>query len=108
MKTLKVKILNEFGMPLNLKNASEILFKFPYLDHRILTKRNANVVDADESIVEVTLDEMDINGLNEGKEQNFKAEVVIDGVKHTVLFAKSLNVEIKNGKKVINERHASN
>ena len=59
MKKIKVKILNEFGSPLNLKAVQSLLFKFPYMGNRILEKRNATVIDADEAIVEIEFDEFE-------------------------------------------------
>ena len=101
MKKLKVKILNEFGHALNLKQATAIVFLFPYMGDRVLEKRNANIIDADEAIVEVELSDFDVQGLNVADEQNFKAQVSIGGIEHTVLFAKGLNVKSENGRKQI-------
>ena len=98
---MKLKIINEFGNPLNLRNCDGITVKFPYMGDKILEKNAVSVLDMDQGIVDVKLSDFDIQGLNVGLGQNFKAEVKIGDTVLTVLFAKGLNVELNNDKKVI-------
>ena len=98
---MKLKIKNEFGMPLDLHKCDAITIKFPYMGERVLEKRSVSILDMEKGIVEVELTDFDIQGLNEGLNQNFKGEITIgDEIVH-VLFAKGLNVEIKNERKVL-------
>ena len=98
---MKLKIINEFGNPLNLRNCDGITVKFPYMGDKILEKNSVSVIDIDNGIVEVKLSDFDIQGLNPGLGQNFKADVKIGDTVLTVLFAKGLNVEINNDRKMI-------
>lgn len=98
---MKLKILSEFGTPLNLRNCDGITVKFPYLGNRTLEKSNVEIIDVDKAIIKIDLSDFDIQGLNVGLEQNFKAEVKIGGEVLHVLFAKGLNVAEKDERKYL-------
>lgn len=98
---MKLKILSEFGTPLNLRACDGITVKFPYMGNRILEKTTVDILDYDRGIVKVELTDFEIQGLNEGIGQNFKAEVKLGGDVYTVLFAKGLNVELKDERKFL-------
>jgi len=98
---MKLRIVNEFGTPLSLKGATLIKVQFEYENGHTLEKTNPKILDAAEGKIQVDLDEFEIQGLKVGDAQNFLAEVQIDDDIYHVLFAKSLNVRIKDGRKAI-------
>jgi len=96
----KCKILSKFKTPLPLHNAIGITLKFPYSDGRELEKSVVSIVDAEAGIIEFSLTDFELQGLLEGTNQNFKAEVYFPTHKEVVLFAKSLNIIMENDRKV--------
>lgn len=98
---MKLRILNEFGVPLNLAGVSHIKVQFPHEAGKALEKNNAKVLDKDLGTIEVELSDFEIQGLKVGKEQNILGEVLVDNVVHHVLWSKGLDVEMEDGRKVI-------
>ena len=76
-----------------------IKFIFDYEDGRKLEKSQINVIDEDGGVVEFTLTDFEINGLKAGAKQDFYCEVTFSKHKEVVLFAKSMDIEEKDGKK---------
>jgi hypothetical protein len=96
----KCKILSKFKTPLPLHNATGIKLIFPYADGRELEKSVVSILDADQGLIQFSLTDFEMQGLNVGEKQNFTAEVYFPTHKEVVLFAKSLNIIIENDRKV--------
>lgn len=98
---MKLRILNEFGNPFQLHKADAIKVLFPYEDGRVLEKNQVKIIDSAKALIEVELSEFEIDGMAVGAGQSFKAEVLVGDTVFIVSFAKGLNVEMREGKKVL-------
>lgn len=95
----KFKILSEFKTPLPLGKVEGIKFIFPHENGRTLEKTTVSIIDVENGIVEIELTDFDIQGMKVGLDQNILAEVITYDEKFTVLFPKSLNINIAGERK---------
>jgi hypothetical protein len=98
---MKLKIINEFGTPLNLQGVDRITVQFPHENGRALEKNNAKVINGADGKIEVELTDFEIQGLKVGLGQNILGEVVIGDMTLHVLWRKGLNVELNGDRKVL-------
>lgn len=96
----RLQILSEFKTPLPLMNADIIKFQFPYENGTVLEKNVVDIIDSHRAIVEITLTDFELQGLNVGGGQNFKAVIEMSGYIYEVLFAKGMNIEMQGERKV--------
>lgn len=98
---MKLRITNEFGVPLNLQGCDGIKVKIPYENGEVLEKNKVDILDVSEGKIKIELDEFELQGLKVGPGQTFKAEAIFGDTVYHIVFAKGLNVELRNERKVI-------
>lgn len=98
---MKLRITNEFGVPLNLQGCDGIKVKIPYENGEVLEKSKVNVLDVDNGKISIELDEFEVQGLKVGLGQTFRAEAIFGDTVYHIVFAKGLNVELRNERKAI-------
>lgn len=93
---MKLRILNEFGMPLFLAKPDEIEVHFPYEHDGPLVKRMSygavEVLDDSKGEIKVTLTSFDVQGLPVGDAQTFVVKIVNGSKVREAMFPKTLNV----------------
>jgi hypothetical protein len=96
VEPLKLRVLNQFGVSEPLGNPDDIEVIFPY-ENDSLVKRMAfghvKILNDSRGEIEVTLSPFDIQGMPQGKNQNFWVKLILDDKFKTVIFKRSLNVE---------------
>lgn len=102
---MRVQFKNEFNLPLNLDQTSEIVVYFQREDGTFLSKRDFTIVDSSAGLLDIFLTEFEKQALKTGKSQDFFAKCVVGDEVFTLKFHKGLDVEIKDERKVINEKH---
>lgn len=93
---LKLRVLNEFGMPLFLGKPDEIEVFFPYEVDGPLVKRMGfgavEVLDDSRGEIKVTLSPFDVQGLTLGDAQSFIVKIINGSKVREAVFPKCLNV----------------
>lgn len=100
---IKCRVLNEYGVPLNIAGIEKAVFYFDYEDGRVLEKKSYKVQKPDKGQMTVDLTEFEVQGLPLGVGQNFTAELTLNQKLHKVLFYSALHVVSENGRKVIRQ-----
>jgi hypothetical protein len=78
-----------------------IVFHFNAQDGNYIEKSNIEILDHAKGIVEVDLTDFEIQGLAVGNNQDCGCKVYMqDATEYTILFSSSINVEIKEDRKV--------
>ena len=98
---MKLRITNQSGNPQDLSGLKGAVFYFPYHNGKTLIKKTYEIIDSDLGLIDVPLDQFEVDGIPEGKGQNFSAELHFNGFQLEVLFRSKLNVVIKDGKKAV-------
>lgn len=98
---LKLRLTNEFGVPLNITAMDSIKVMFPYLENKTLEKNKFDIVDASQGIIAVELSDFELDGLNEGMKQTFWAYVIQGDEAWKFAFKNGLNVVKEGERKVI-------
>jgi hypothetical protein len=98
---MKLQIKNEFGAPLNLQGCDGIKVKIPYENGEVLEKNKVDILDINCGKIKIHLDEFEVQGLKVGLGQTFKAEAIFGDTVYHIVFAKGLNVELRNERKAI-------
>lgn len=99
---LKFKILNEYGLKEPLQKVAAGKFFFPYENGEVLTKSNMVIDDMENSIVSIDLSDFEVQGLKAERDQTVSANLFDeDGNTIHVVFHKGLQVEMKDGRKVL-------
>jgi hypothetical protein len=101
---MKVRLRNEFGIPINLLKANQITLYFQRDDGGMLGKKDFSVVDAQNGVLEFTLTDFEVQALKTGKHQDFFAKVVVGDEVLTIEFSKGLDVVIKDERKHLCEQ----
>jgi hypothetical protein len=104
MKKLKLKIMGRFGSPMAM-NPDEVTIMFPYMGDRTLikslTRGAVTILDKVKGELEVSFDDFEVQGLNEGERQSFVAIVTQGSKKTRVTFPEALTVDTINDRKSI-------
>jgi hypothetical protein len=98
---MKLRITNQFGAPLNLQGCDGIKISLPYENGEVLEKSKVTVLDPNDGKIQIDLDDFEIQGLKVGHGQTFRGEAKFGDTTYHVVFAKGLNVELKNERKII-------
>lgn len=98
---MKLRITNEFGAPLNLQGCDGIKVMLPYENGEVLEKNRVEILDVADGKVAIELNDFEVQGLKLGLGQTFKAEAIFGDTVYKIVFAKGLNVELRNERKVI-------
>lgn len=111
MEQLKLRVLNQFGVPQPLNNPDEIEVTFPYeSDAFIKQEDGADSVEADclvkrmsyghvkilndrKGEIEVSLSNFDVQGMKEGRNQNFTVKLILGDTVKNAIFERALHVE---------------
>jgi hypothetical protein len=93
---LKLRILNEFGMPLFLAKPDDIEVYFPFENDGPLVKRmsygTVEVLDDSKGEIKVKLSSFDVQGLPVGDGQSFSVKIINGSKVREAMFPKTLNV----------------
>ena len=98
---MKLRITNSFGAPLNLQGCDGIKIMLPYDNGEVLEKNKVTILDIHEGKIQVDLDDFEVQGLKVGSAQTFRGEAKFGDTTYHIVFAKGLNVELKNERKLI-------
>lgn len=104
---MKLRLKNEFGAPLNLLETTRIAVYFPREDGTYLQKSDFTIIDPVAGELEVELKPFEKSALKVGEKQDFFAKVVVGDETLTLRFAKGLDVELKDERKIVNEKSSS-
>lgn len=104
---MKLRLKNEFGIPINLLMADSITLYYPREDGSWLQKRDVTILDAENGILDVKPTNFEVQALKMGQAQDFFAKVVVGDETLTIKFHKGLDVELKDERKIINEKSTS-
>lgn len=98
---MKLRISNQFGAPLNLQGCDGIKISLPYENGEVLEKNKVTILDPHEGKIAIDLDDFEVQGLKVGMGQTFRGEAMFGDTIYHIVFAKGLNVELRNERKVV-------
>lgn len=98
---MKLRVLNEFGSPLNLQGCDGIKVRLPYENGEVLEKSNAEILDYEKGHFKIELSDFEIQGLKSGTGQSFFGELRFGSDIYKVEFRKGLNVVQKDNRKAL-------
>lgn len=105
MVTLKLRLMNPFGSPDQLKNPDDIEVVFPYENSEALVKRmsrgHVKLLNPNRGEIEVNISGFEVQGIPSGKNQNFIVRVSTEGKRKEFIFSRALHVETIDERKVI-------
>lgn len=96
---MKLQLLNDLGIPFDLSGASTVELVLPY--HRGELRKAVDILDIETGMIKAALTDFEIQGLKDGTGQTFWVSVKRENKLFTFEFSKTLNVTIKDGRKVI-------
>lgn len=98
---MKLKLLNEYGVPFSLQGVETLKVMFPYHSGKTLEKTKVDIVDASNGIIKIELSDFEVQGLNEGEKQNFWAYATKGDEAYKFEFKAGLSVKMVGDRKVI-------
>lgn len=98
---MKLRITNQYGVPLDLQGCDGIKITLPYENGEVLEKNTVTILDPHEGKIKIDLDDFEIQGLKVSQNQTFRGEAKFGDTVYHIVFAKGLNVELRNERKVI-------
>jgi hypothetical protein len=96
VEPLKLRVLNQFGVSQPLGNPDEIEVTFPYESDSLVKRMSyghVKILNDKKGEIEVSLSSFDVQGMTEGKNQNFSVKLILGDKFKTVMFERSLHVE---------------
>lgn len=105
---MRVQIQTKTGNPLDLSNMRGAKFFFPYRGDQILETSSYKIENSKTGLIDIDLSEFEINGLNDGDNQSFSAELIFDASTKQATFKNQLHVKtINEVKQLCNISHSN-